>query len=282
MSNHLPFGKQVAVINCLAEGCSIRSAERMTGVHRDTIMRLLVRVGAGCLDILDETMRGLDCKRLELDEAWTFVGVKQARIKPKHDPARVGDFYVFTGIDRDTKLIPAFRVGKRDGVNARAFLLDLRSRLATRPQVTTDAANFYADAIEGAFGSDVDAAQLTKVYDTDLPEGAMRYAPPRVVGVRIAVFQGAPDPAYISTSFIERSNWTLRTFLRRMTRLSNGFSRKPENLRAAVAVCIAWYDFCKVHRTLRVTPAMEAGITDSVWTVEDLVRMALKPAAVAA
>lgn len=282
MANHLPFRKQVVVVNMRAERPGIRSAETMTGVHRDAMMCHRVPAGTGCETRLDEMMHGLDCKRLEPEECWALVGVKQARIKPRRDPKRVGDFNIFTSIDRGPKLTPAFRVGKRDGVSAPALVLNLRRRLVTRPQLTADAAKPHGEAIEDAFGSGVDTAQLTKVYDSGVPEAAVRYAPPRAVGVRIAVFEGQPDTAYSSTSFGERSDRMLWTFMRRMTHLSNGFSRKPENFNGAVAICSAWYNPCIVHRTLRVTPAMEPGLVSGVWTVEDLVRMALKAAVEAA
>jgi len=263
--------KQIAVISRLVEGNSVRSIERMTGVHRDTILRLLVRVGDGCASLLDRTMQNLPCRIFEVDEIWTFVGKKQMRLNAdeRRNPA-LGDQYTFVALDAETKLIPAFTVRKRDGRTAKRFMMDLQSRLRGRVQITSDGFTPYVDAVEVAWGTDVDYAQLVKMYEA-VHAGPGRYSPPRISEVVSTVINGDPNPARISTSYVERQNLTIRMACRRFTRLTNAFSKKIENLRAALARHFAYYNFVRIHRTLRVTPAMAAGVTDTLWTVKDLV-----------
>ena len=271
--NVLKRDAQAQVIRLLVEGTSIRSIERITGVHRDTIMRLGVRVGMNCERLHAEHMRGFHSRHVQADEIWSFVGKKQGRLAPEeqNSPA-LGDFYTFVGIDADSKLIPAFLVGKRDGVTALRFMELLHERLESngRIQLTTDGLNAYLDAVGFTFGRDVDYAQQVKTYAAT-PAGSGRYSPPRVTGVVSTVISGQPDPANISTSYVERQNLTMRMAIRRMTRLTNAFSKKLENLKAAVALHFAYYNFCRVHGTLRITPAMAAGITSSVWDIEELI-----------
>ena len=272
--NRLPVETQTAVISALVEGASIRSVERISGVHRDTITRLMVRVGEACDRLLHETMRELPCTRLEADEIWCYVGKKQRRVTSADDPQRVGDFWTFVAIDAETKLVPTWLVGKRDAPTAEAFIADLASRLANRVQISTDGLSAYIEAIEAGFGSEVDYAQIVKSYEA-APVGEGRYSPPRVVSTDKTRIVGQPNEALISTAYVERQNLTMRMQMRRFTRLTNGFSKKRENLEAAVALHFAWYNFVRPHRSLKgATPAMVSGIMRWPLTVHDLVEMA--------
>jgi IS1 family transposase len=268
--NRTPLTRRTQVINALVEGNSIRSAERMTNTHRDTIMRLLVQVGQGCEKLLDERMRGLSCRRIQVDEIWTFVAKKQRQVKDGDDRSRVGDQWTFVALDADTKLVPAYRIGKRDLPTATAFLGDLSDRLANRVQLSSDALAAYVEATERAFGSDVDYGQVVKAYEAE-PIGPGRYSPPRVVNAERSAVAGSPDPEHVSTSFVERQNLTMRMSMRRFTRLTNAFSKKVENLQAAVALHFAHYNFVRIHSKLRVPPAMAAGVTDRLWSLDELV-----------
>jgi IS1 family transposase len=244
----------------------------MTQTHRDTIMRLLVSVGLSCQRLLDERLRSFQCEHLQVDEIWTFVQKKERRLSDMErlNP-ELGDQYVFVALDAETKLIPTFLVGKRDGHTALLFMADLHQRLMGngRIQLTTDGFYAYFDAIEQTFGADIDYAQLVKIYAA-IDAGPGRYSPPRVAETVSTVIQGHPDPEHISTSYIERQNLTMRMAMRRFTRLTNAFSKKLANLKAALALHFAHYNFLRVHRTLRLTPAMEAGITNHVWSWKDL------------
>jgi IS1 family transposase len=268
--NRVPLARRVQIINCLVEGNSIRSTERMTGTHRDTICRLLAEVGDGCARLMDEQMRDLPCSRIQVDEIWAYVGKKQAHLKEDDDRSRLGDQWTFVALDPDTKLIPSYRVGKRDGENAVKFMTDLSERLANWVQISSDALAAYVDAVERAFGANVDYGQEVKFYDAE-PIGPGRYSPPKVADRKRIVIAGNPDQEHISTSLVERQNLTMRMSMRRFTRLTNAFSKKVENLRAAVSLHFAHYNFVRVHRTLRVTPAMEAGVSDRLWTLDELV-----------
>lgn len=270
--NKLSVDKQTAVIGALVEGVSIRSTERMTGVHRDTIMRLMVRVGKGCQRLMDEKLRNLFCKHIELDEIWCFVGKKQSQVKKSDDPSTVGDFWCWTALDADTKLVPAFKVGKRDKETAKEFVDDLASRLANRVQLSADGLRHYVTAVENSFGADVDFAQVVKFYEAEAI-GPGRYSPPKVVATEKSYVTGNPDLDITSTSFVERSNLTMRMSMRRFTRLTNGFSKKAENLKAAVALHFAHYNFVRIHKTLKCTPAMESGVIDRLWDIREFVEM---------
>jgi IS1 family transposase len=273
--NRLSLARRTQVVSCLVEGNSIRSTERMTDTHRDTIMRLMVEVGTGCAALANEQMRNLPCQRIQCDEIWSFVKVKQSRIRSGTDRTKIGDQWTFVALDPDTKLVPAYRVGKRTRDNAVAFMTDLSERLTNRVQISSDALRSYVDAVERAFGADVDYGQIVKFYDAE-PIGPGRYAPPRVAGVERTVIAGDPDQRHISTSMVERQNLTMRMSLRPFTRLTNAFSKKLENLQAAVALHFAHYNLVRIHRTLRVTPAMAANVTDRLWSLEELVNRTSK------
>jgi IS1 family transposase len=269
--NTLSIEQRGQVIAALVEGNSFRSIERMTGIHRDTIMRLMVRVGNGCADLMDREMRNLNCQRLQLDELWAFVGMKQKRASQLPVRGEFGDAYTFVALDADTKLVPCFHVGRRTWNDTAIFIDDLRSRIVNRPQITTDAFAAYYGSIRRAFDSEVDYAQLFKVFASETNTGRGRYSPPDMVGTEKEVLLGDPDPAHISTSYVERQNLSVRMECRRFTRLTNAFSKKLANLKASVALHYAHYNFVRVHRTLRCTPAMAAGVTDRLWSVEDLI-----------
>lgn len=268
--NRLPISRRAQIINCLVEGNSIHSTERMMDVHRDTVTRLLVEVGNGCATIMDQQMRDLPCRRIQVDEIWAFVQKKQRWVTPEDDRRRVGDMWTFVALDPDTKLVPTYRVGKRTAPVARAFMQDLSERLANRVQLSSDGLNTYAEAVERAFGIDVDYGQAVKFYEAE-PIGPGRYSPPRVTHQEVARIQGRPDRAHISTSLVERQNLTMRMAMRRFTRLTNAFSKKVENLEAAVALHFAHYNFLRLHRSLRITPAMAADVTDRLWSMEELI-----------
>jgi IS1 family transposase len=269
--NILSREKQAAIIAAHVEGSSIRSIERMTGVHRDTIMRLIVRTGEGCARLLDEKVKNVPAKRIQADEIWTYVFKKQARLSTEDHPD-MGDQYVFVGMDADTKLIISHLVGKRDATSAYYFIRDLKDRVHGRPQVTTDGFRPYIGAIEDCFGADVDYAQLIKIYGQPKTNGESRdwYSPVKVMAAIPMRVNGNPDMHYVSTSLVERQNLTIRMQVRRFTRLTNAFSKKLENLKAAIALHFAHYNFVRIHQTLRVTPAMAAGITDHVWELGEL------------
>jgi IS1 family transposase len=263
--------KQEAAIGALVEGVSIRSVERMTGIHRDTIMRLGLRVGQGCANLMDCYMRNLKCENLQVDEIWCFVGKKQRHLKDTDNLEELGDQWVFVALDADSKLIPTFLVGKRTAPNAIAFIADLSKRLDKRVQLSSDALRAYGDAVELAFGMDIDYGQVVKAYEAE-PIGPGRYSPPKVIAAERIIIAGTPDNSKISTSYVERQNLTMRMQIRRFTRLTNAYSKKLENLKAAVALHFAHYNFVRIHSSLRVTPAMAAGITDHLWSISELMQ----------
>ena len=271
--NILPHDKQVACISALTEGCSIRSVERLLNVHRDTVMRLGHEVGVGCAKLHNALVRDLRVNRIELDEIWQYVGKKRGQIKPG-DPDSIGDQWTFIALGGTSKAIISYRTGKRTAYNARLFLEDLRERVDGAPEISADAFRGYPIAVERAFGADCSFGTIDKTFSVDaVPEAARRYSPGKVVAVERTVVLGEPD--YISTSYVERQNLTLRMSQRRFTRLTNAFSKKLENHMAAVALYAAHYNFCRVHEALRITPAMQLGITDHIWTIGELVDAAL-------
>ncbi|HKP48195.1 MAG TPA: IS1 family transposase [Pyrinomonadaceae bacterium] len=279
MSNYfLSKDKQITVTAALAEGNSIRSIERMTGIHRDTIMRLGVRIGQGCARLMDEKMRGLDCKRLELDEIWVFIGKKQAHVKDTDDPT-LGTVWTFCAIDAETKIVPSYRVSNNRNIETTAaFITDLASRLNNRVQISTDAMNSYPEAIELAFGREVDYAQIVKSYsseDSGKYNPERKYSQPRIKSSEKIWIMGTPDPKAVSTSYVERLNASTRLHVKRLNRLTLAFSKKLENFEAAVALNFASHKFVKSHRSLKMTPAMAAGVERKFWSYGDLVEAAL-------
>lgn len=277
MANVLKRDKQEAIIRCLVDGNSIRATERITGVHRDTIMRLMVRVGNGCAKVMDHELRSLTCERVQVDEIWGFIYKKQRHVGREDDITRVGDVWTWVAIDADTKLIPSYLVGKRTSEAAKAFVDDLAGRLDNKCQLSSDGLRMYVEAVFWAFAGDVDYGQVVKSYEAE-PIGPGRYSPPKVVSVeRTAVF-GKPNMEKVSTSHVERQNLTMRMCMRRLTRLTNGFSKKLENHVAATALHFAYYNFCRVHRSIKQTPAMAAGVMFQPWTVGDLLDAALEAA----
>ena len=267
--NTLPLDKKALILSQLVEGSSVRSIERITGVHRDTIIRLMISTSEIAREIMDTAMMNLEIKRLQVDEIWTFVNKKQAR-RNEDDPAEYGDQYVFVALDPDTKLIPAFLVGRRTNVSARSFMMELASRIRTRFQLSTDAYHAYPDAVDRAFGNDIDFATIEKHFASSEVKGEHRYSPGCIIGMTIKPVTGKPVKKHISTSLVERQNLTMRMQMRRFTRLTNAFSKTLLSLQAALALHFFHYNFMRIHQSLRVTPAMEAGISSHVWEWGDL------------
>jgi len=268
----VPEDKALLAIQLLIEGTSVRTVERITQLHRDTILRLLVLAGERCIALMDAQMRNLRCEHIQSDEIWTFVGKKQRHVKSE-DSVELGDAWVFVAIDAETKLIPAYTVGKRDRETTYQFLIALRDRIAEehRFQITTDGFHFYRKGIEDVFAGQADFAQMIKLYgEHGQHDAAGRYSPSPMIETIIRIRDGRPDMRHISTSFVERQNLTMRMAIRRFTRLTNAFSKKLDNLKAACALHFAYYNFCRIHKSLRVTPAMEAGLTDHIWTLREL------------
>ncbi len=277
MPNILPIEKQTTAVSMLAEGSSIRSIERMTGIHRDTIMRLGVRVGEACQKLMHESMRGLPCKQIQVDEIWGFIGKKARNANEAEEASGLGDVWTYVAIDPESKVVPSFVVGKRDGEHTRQFTDDLASRMCGRIQLSSDGMNTYLGTVDSSFGDEVDYGQIVKTYGSIEGEGyhpARRYSPPMITGAKRIVISGQPDEQFISTSHVERQNLTMRMHMRRLTRLTNGFSKKLENFQAAIALHFAYYNFVKVHSTIRCTPAMAIGITSRLWNVQELVERA--------
>jgi IS1 family transposase len=271
--NRLSKDKQIMAVSMLCEGSSIRSVERINGIHRDTVMRLGVRMGEGCRQIMDDKMRNLPCRLLQVDEVWGYVGMKQKTALRNHRKHGVGDVWTWIALDSETKLVPTFAVGDRSGYMADCFIEDLASRLSNRVQLSSDALRAYADAVERAFGAEVDYGSILKTFGQGDVDEQRRYSPAKITGVRRMPVQGQPHIDLISTSHVEKQNHTLRMHCRRLTRLTNAFSKKLENFKAAVALHYAYYNFLKSNIAIRCTPAMAAGVTDTFWTVRDLVEM---------
>lgn len=275
--NRLSVTDRARIIGCLVEGNSIRATSRITGAAKNTIVRLLMRVGEGCAAYQDQSLRNLNCQRVQCDEIWAFVYAKQKNLPPEHrGRSGYGDVWTWTAICADSKLAVSFMVGNRDFETASAFINDLASRLAHRIQLTTDGYTAYLEAVEAAFGAEIDYSMLQKLYGAS-DEAQRRYSPPKCIGARTAAIEGKPDPAHISTSFVERQNLTMRMSMRRFTRLTNGFSKKIENLTAAVALHFMHYNFVRPHQTLTkanggriTTPTMAAGLEVRPWTLEDI------------
>lgn len=274
--NKLDIKARARILACLVEGNSIRATVRMTGAAKNTVVKLLADVGAACAAYQDRALRNLPCKRIQCDEIWSFVYAKQKNVADaKAAPEGAGDAWTWTAIDADTKLVASWMIGPRDGGIAYDFMQDLAGRLASRVQLTTDGHKAYLEAVEAAFGADIDYAMLVKIYGEPKNKSPERkYSPSSFCGTRVSTVTGDPEPDAISTSYVERQNLTMRMSMRRFTRLTNGFSKKLENLGHAVALHFMYYNFGRIHQSLRITPAMAAGVSDHVWSLEEIVSLA--------
>ena len=279
--NKISNSKKAEIVTCLVEGNSIRATSRMTGPAKGTIISLLVRLGSVCAAYQNENMRNLHCKKIQCDEIWSFCYAKEKNLSPeKQDVFGYGDVWTWTAIDADTKLVPSLMVGNRDLETAKVFISDLASRLAERVQLTTDGHRPYLQAVEEAFGPEIDCAMLHKIYGGS-EDNEKRYSPAQCIGTEKIVIKGKPDLENVSTSYVERANLTMRMQMRRFTRLTNAFSKKVENLIAAVSLHFMFYNYCRPHKTLTkankgypTTPAMAAGISDHVWSIEEIIDLA--------
>lgn len=269
--NKLSTEERRRVVACLVEGNSLRATTRMTGVHRTTVMKLLNDLGAACQAFQDVTLRKLNATVVQCDEIWSFVGCKEKNVTVEKKIEGQGDCWTWVGMDAESKLVCAWLVGSRDADSAAEFMNDLASRLANRVQLTTDGHRAYLTAVEGAFDGEVDYAMLVKQYGNAANTPAGRYSPAECTGIKKISISGEPDKSLVSTSYIERQNLTMRMSMRRFTRLTNAFSKKIENHMAAISLHYMHYNFCRVHQTLRVTPAMEAGIADHVWSIDEVI-----------
>jgi len=267
--NRLPIAKRAQIIGLLVEGNSLRATSRLADVSINTVTKLLIDVGQAASDFQDQALRNLPCKRVQVDEIWSFVGSKEKNTTPELRAKGYGDVWTWTAICADTKLVPSWFVGDRHGESARVFIEDLAQRMSGRIQLTSDGHQHYIEAVEGAFGTDVDYARLIKIYGP-APEGSRRYSPAECIGAKAQAITGRPEAKHISTSFVERQNLTMRMSMRRFTRLTNGFSKKAENHAHAVALHFMFYNFGRIHKTLRVTPAMAANVSDHVWSLEEI------------
>lgn len=273
MANVLRTEKRAAIVAALVEGSSVRATARMLDVSKDTVGKLSLELGEACIRHMDETLRDLPCKRLQVDEVWAFCYAKQKNVPPaKQGVFGYGDLWAFTGVDADTKLIPTFLIGSRDAACATEFMQDLASRVSGRVQLTTDGHKMYLSAVEDAFAGGVDYAMLQKIYG---PSGDTehRYSPAECIGTEKRCISGDPDPKHVSTSYIERHNLTLRMGMRRYTRLTSAHSKKLRNHTAALGLFLCFYNFCRIHRSLRIIPAMAAGVTGRVWEIADLIAL---------
>jgi IS1 family transposase len=271
--NKLSREDRARILHLLCEGSSIRAVTRLTGASKNTVTKLLVDAGRACTDYQDRAFRNLTCERVQVDEIWAFVGSKQANTSPeKKATGEAGDCWTWTALDADTKLMPAWLVSDRSADAALEFMLDLQGRLANRVQLTSDGHGAYLRAVDESFGTDVDYAMLVKIYgSSNAPPG--RYSPPPCIGARKGRVTGNPDPKHISTSYAERQNLNIRMHTRRFTRLTNAFSKKVENHALSVALFAMYYNFVRIHKTLRVTPAMAAGVTERLWEIDDVVKV---------
>jgi IS1 family transposase len=275
--NRLPLERRAQIVGMLVEGNSLRATSRLADVSINTVTKLLLDVAQACEEYQDRTLRGLKARRIQCDEIWSFVYAKAKNVPEEHaGEFGYGDVWTFTALDADTKLVPSWAVGRRDAFTANAFIRDLADRLAHRVQITTDGNNVYLEAVEGAFGADVDYAMLVKLYEGDARQDRpeTRYSPGKCTGTRTVKIAGNPDERHVSTSYVERQNLTIRMQMRRFTRLTNGFSKKVENHKAAIALHFMHYNFARIHKTLRVTPAMEAGAADHVWSMAEIAGLA--------
>jgi IS1 family transposase len=274
--NCLDTETRARVINCLIEGCSIRATVRMTAAAKNTVVKLLAAIGCACAAYHNRAVRRLKVRRLQCDEIWSFVGAKAKNVSAAKKQEGWGDIWTWIGIDADTKLVVSYLVGGRGAGWAKDFMEDCAKRISNRVQITTDGHKAYLEAVENAFGADIDYAMLQKIYGAPA-ENETRYSPATCIGCDMKVVSGDPNPKHVSTSFVERQNLTMRMHMRRFTRLTNAFSKKVDNHRHSVALHYMYYNFCRIHQTLKVTPAMEAGLTDHVWSLEELIALLPKP-----
>jgi IS1 family transposase len=271
--NKLTPEKRGQALQMMAEGISLRAMTRLTGISRTTLIKLLEDAGQAFSEYQDNTLRTLSCKRVQVDEAWAFCYAKQKNVaKAKAAPEGAGDIWTWVGIDADTKLVASWYVGARDSEAAMTFMDDLAPRFANRVQLTSDGHKPYLEAVEGAFGGDIDYAVLVKIYGA-APEGQRRYSPAICTGAKKFRVEGNPDPKHVSTSFVERQNLNIRMGNRRMTRLTNAFSKKAANHTHMMAIYFMHYNFVRIHQTLKITPAMAAGVTDKLWEMADMVKV---------
>jgi IS1 family transposase len=272
--NKLDTARRTQVVRCLIDGVSIRGTVRITGIAKNTIQKLLLKLGEACSKYMNDHLTDLKCERLQVDELWSFVGCKQKNVTAKkvERDGICGDVWTWIAIDADTKLIPSFVLGQRDPLTARVFMEDLAGRLANRVQLTSDGLKVYLKAVKDAFGNEIDYAMLVKIYGNPT-EGQKRYSPAECIGCEAKRIKGDPDPKHISTSYIERQNLTVRMHNRRFTRLTNAFSKKIDNHAASMAIHYMHYNFVRIHQSLRVTPAMAARVTERLWEIEDIVQL---------
>lgn len=275
--NCLDSETRARVVNCLIEGCSIRATVRLTGVAKNTIVKLLADLGCACAAYHNRHVKNLRVRRLQCDEIWSFVGAKAKNVCAEKKQEGWGDIWTWVGIDADTKLVVSYLVGGRDGGWAKDFMEDCAARISNRVQITTDGHKAYLDAVENAFGADIDYAMLQKIYGAPSDEETRRYSPAKCIGCDLKVVSGDPDPKHVSTSFVERQNLTLRMQNRRFTRLTNAHSKKVDNHRRMIALHYMFYNYCRPHGTLRCTPAQEAELTGHIWSVEELCALMPKP-----
>jgi IS1 family transposase len=269
--NKLTSEKRAQILHLLVEGNSLRATSRIADVSYNTVLKFFADAGCACAKYQDGALRNLTCKRVQVDEIWSFVYAKQKNVPgAKAAPEGAGDVWTWVAIDAQTKLVASWLVSSRDGDAAKLFISDLASRLSNRVQLTSDGHKPYLEAVEDSFGADIDYAMLQKIYG-NAPEAEKRYSPATCIGCETKVIEGKPDPKHINTSYIERQNLTMRMNMRRFTRLTNGFSKKVENHALSVALHYMHYNFCRIHKSLRITPAMAAGVTDRLWTIADIV-----------
>jgi IS1 family transposase len=271
--NRLSIADRAAILGMLVEGNSLRSCSRLADVSINTVTKLLVDLGAACEKFHDEQVRNVRVRRLQCDEIWCFVGAKAKNVTPEKKAQGWGDTWTWTGLDADTKLCLSYLVGGRGLAWAKEFMADCARRIQGRVQITTDGHKAYLDAVEDAFGAEIDYAQLQKIYGAP-SEHDTRYSPAVCIGCDMKVVSGNPDPKHVSTSYVERHNLTMRMGMRRFTRLTNGFSKKIENHAAMVAIHAVYYNFGRIHKTLRITPAMATGLSGHVWSLEEIVLLA--------
>jgi len=280
--NTLNQQRRASIIAALVEGNSVRAVSRITGVSKTTILKLIADVGQACEEYQRKNLHNLNCERIQCDEIWNFCYAKEKNVPAeKRGEFGFGDVWTWVAIDAESKLIPTWMVGNRDAGTAYAFMEDLAGRLNNRIQLTTDGLRVYLEAVESAFGSNIDYSMLIKMYGNEAGNEA-RYSPAECTGIKVVPITGQPEPQHVSTSFVERQNLTMRMNMRRFTRLTNAFSKKIDNLRYSVAIHFMHYNFCRVHQTLRVTPAMEADVTDHIWSIEEIVDLLHESASIAA